>query len=73
MEIKIIVHPNSKKPRVEKDLLGDLHIYVKEPPFDGRANEAVIEDLAEYFKVKKYEVSLVKGMKSEQKMFSIEK
>ena len=53
MKISIIAHPNSRKPRVEKDLLETLHVYVSAPPLEGKANKAVIEALADYFKVKK--------------------
>ena len=71
MKVTVIVHPNSKKPRVEKDLLGTLNVYVGQPPLEGRANEAVIEALAEHFKVKKYQVTLVTGTKSKIKVFEI--
>ncbi len=71
MKITIIAHPNSKKPRVEKDLFGNLHIYVSEPPLEGKANKAVISSLADYFKIKKSRVSLVSGEKSKNKTFSI--
>jgi len=56
MRLSIIAHPNSRKPRIEKDLLEVLHVYVREPPLEGKANKAVIEALADYFKVKKSEV-----------------
>lgn len=72
MKISVIVHPNSKKPRIEKDLLEVLHVYVKEPPLEGKANRAVIETLAEYFQTKKGFVHLLKGEKSKNKIFEIE-
>ncbi len=78
MNITVIVHPNSKRPRVSAEgksaLSGDrqvLHIYVSAPPVAGRANEAVISALAEHFGVKKYQVRLLKGTTSKQKLFSI--
>ena len=42
MKLEIVVHPNSKNPRVEKDLTGMIHVYVKAPPLEGKANQAVI-------------------------------
>jgi len=36
MRISIIAHPNSKNPRVEKDLMDQLHIYVSAPPLEGK-------------------------------------
>lgn len=72
MTITVSVHPNAKNPRVEKDLLGTLHVYVHEPPLEGKANTAVIEALAEYFQTKKSAVHLLKGNKSKLKTVQIE-
>lgn len=71
MRISIIAHPNSKKPRIEKDLLGTLHVYVSAPPLEGKANKAVIEALTGYFKVKKSNILLITGTKSKTKVFEI--
>jgi len=71
MKITVIAHPNSKKPRVEKDLLETLHVYVSEPPLEGKANNAVRESLAKYFKVKKSAMLLVSGEKSKNKVFEL--
>ena len=71
MKISVIAHPNSRKPRIEKDLLENLHVYVSQPPLEGKANKAVIEALAEYFKVKKNCVRLLSGEKSKHKVFEI--
>jgi len=35
MKLSIIAHPNSKNPRIEKDLLGATHVYVNAPPLEG--------------------------------------
>lgn len=72
MKISVIAHPNAKNPRVEKDLSGVLHVYVKEPPLEGKANKAVIATLADYYKTKKGNIFLVKGEKSKNKMFGID-
>ncbi len=71
MQIVTITHPNAKRPRVEEDLTGMLHIYVNAPPLEGRANIAAIEALADYYKVKKSAVTLVSGHKSKNKRFDI--
>jgi len=73
MKISIIAHPNSKRPRIEKDLLGTLHVYVNAPPLEGKANMAVIEALSKYFDVKKSCVLLISGAKSKTKTFEITK
>lgn len=71
MNIQVIVHPNSKKPRIEKDLLGTLHVYVNQPPLEGKANTAVLEALADYFGIKKNCIQLVSGGKSKLKVFHV--
>ncbi len=71
MKISVIVHPNSKKETVEKDLLGTLHVYVKAPPLEGKANQATIAALAEHFKTNKTKVKLISGAKSKYKVFEV--
>ena len=41
MIIKVTAHSNSKKPRIESDSTQDMHIYVREPAIEGKANKAV--------------------------------
>ncbi len=71
MKINIVAHPNSKNPRIERDLLDSLHVYVNAPPLEGRANKEILETLASYFKVKKSQIELTSGFKSKNKTFQI--
>lgn len=71
MKLSVVAHPNAKKPRIEKDLLGTLHVYVNQPPLQGKANKAVIEALANYFGVKKSQILLVSGEKSKTKILEV--
>ena len=71
MKISIIVHPNSKKPRIETDLLGMHHVYVNAPPLEGKANKAVNESLASYFHTERKNIILLSGEKSKNKLFEI--
>jgi len=71
MRVTIIAHPNSKKPRVEEDLLGELHVYVSDPPLEGRANEAIIKALSKHFNVNRGHVLFISGTKSKSKTFEI--
>lgn len=72
MKISVTAHVNSKNPRIELDLLGNLHVYVHEPPLENRANLAIREALAAHFKTKKSSVRLLSGSKSKIKLFEIE-
>lgn len=46
-------------------------VSVKEPPIQGRANEAIIRVLAEHFGVAKSQVRIVSGHTSRQKVVEI--
>lgn len=70
--ISVRVKPSSKKgPAVQLALDGSLLVYVHEPAIDGKANKAVTELLAQYFKVPKSHVQLVSGRTSRHKRFII--
>lgn len=71
MKVSVIGHPNAKNPRIEKDLLGELHVYVHEPPLEGKANNAIRNSLSEYFNTKKSNVILLSGERSKTKIFEI--
>lgn len=71
MKIKATIHPNSKHPRVEKNSAGVLHIYVKEPASENKANLACQAALAKYFGTSKSKVALLKGPKSKLKTFEV--
>ena len=76
MKISVKVIPNAKQNEVVDDvfdLLGAriLKVKVNQPPEDGRANKAVIEILADYFKVKKSAVSIISGETSRNKIIEI--
>ncbi|MCL4384217.1 DUF167 domain-containing protein [Patescibacteria group bacterium] len=71
MKVSVITHPHAKQPRIETDLLGQLHVYVLEPPLEGRANEAVIEALAAHFHTKKNRIFLLSGASAKRKIFEI--
>jgi len=70
MKISVMVKPRSKQEKVEK--ADDVYIaYVKEPPIENRANEAVIKLLADYFNIAKSRVSVLHGAKSKRKVVEI--
>lgn len=71
MKLSVIAHPNSRKPRIEKDLLGTLHVYVSSPPLEGRANKAIVEALSKYFDAKERNIIFIAGTKSKTKIFEI--
>ena len=74
MKIFIKASPGAKYERIEKiDSLGKDHysVWVKEPPVKGKANQAIINVLAEYFKIAPSRVKIVSGYASRQKTIEI--
>lgn len=72
MKIHVTVHPNSRKPRIEKNEDGTLDIYVSQPATEGKANTAVVAILADYLGTSKSRVTLLRGAKSKIKVFEVE-
>ena len=70
MKIAIKVTPGAKKNELKEE--GELvKVYLTAPPIDGRANEALIRFLAQYFKVKACDIEILKGLKSRHKIVNI--
>jgi uncharacterized protein (TIGR00251 family) len=70
MRINVKVTTLAMKDEVFKQ--GDeYNVRVKEPPREGKANEAVIRVLAEHFRVSKSSVRIVSGQFSHHKIVEI--
>jgi len=52
-------------------LEGNLKIKVKAPPVRGRANQEVIELLADYYHLPKSQIQIVKGLNNRKKVIKI--
>jgi hypothetical protein len=46
-------------------------VYVTAPPIDGKANEALIKLIADFFSVKKRQIRIVSGFKSRYKVLDV--
>lgn len=83
MKIIVKAKPGSKFSKVEeatpaislfsrhKDLRV-FKVWVKERAVHGAANEGIVKNLAEYFKISKSEVKLISGGISKEKIFEID-
>lgn len=71
MKISVKAKPNAKEEKVEK--IDDLNyvVSVKEPPVKGKANEAIRNALAMYFKTASSKVKIVSGYSSRNKIIEI--
>jgi uncharacterized protein (TIGR00251 family) len=70
MQINIRVIPKAK---LNKIVGGDpMKIYTTTAPTDGKANDAVIKQLAAHLGIAKSRVKIIRGETSRDKVFSIE-
>jgi len=70
MKIQVKVKPNSRSEEVSRE--GDSFIIkVKEPPREGKANQAVIRLLAEHFGVPKSQVRILSGFRGKNKVIEV--
>ena len=67
MKIFVKAKPNSKNEATEQIDENHFAISVKEPPIQGRANEAIALAIAMHFNVKRSQVRLIFGFSSKEK------
>ncbi|MGD0060312.1 MAG: DUF167 domain-containing protein [Verrucomicrobiia bacterium] len=65
------VTPRAKQNKVQPQADGALKVYVTAPPEDGRANEAVVNAIAEWLGVKRRDVEIVRGATSRNKVVRV--
>ena len=68
--INIRVIPNAKRNNVSEEQ-GKFKVHISAPAVNGKANKALIKVLAEYFKVKKRGIKIIRGAKSREKVVEI--
>ncbi|MEW6100700.1 MAG: DUF167 domain-containing protein [Candidatus Omnitrophota bacterium] len=62
-------------PKAARNLIkeenGSLKAYLTSPALKGRANKQLIELLSEHFGVRKYQIEIIRGLKSRDKTVRI--
>lgn len=71
MKISVRVKPNARKNDVKEIDENHYLVSVTAPPVDNKANEKVIELLAEYFGKPKRAITIVRGGTSREKVVEI--
>jgi uncharacterized protein (TIGR00251 family) len=71
MKINVRVVPRASRLEVKNDN-GILKVYLTRPAVDQQANTQLIEVLAKHFKAKKYQIEIVQGLNSRNKVIRIE-
>jgi uncharacterized protein len=65
------VQPSASKDEIVGEIAGAMKIRLQAPPLDGRANEALIEFLADLLKTPKGAVRILSGERSRVKRLEI--
>jgi len=73
MRVRVKVIPRAKKNNVAQADEGSFRVYLTAPPVEGKANAALVEVLADHFKVKKRQVRILGGKKSRDKLVEIDR
>jgi uncharacterized protein (TIGR00251 family) len=71
-KIWVTVKPRAKTEEVRKTDEGQYLASVHAPPQKGKANEALIELLADYFSVPKSSVRIIRGQTARKKLIEID-
>ncbi|MBI1805385.1 MAG: DUF167 domain-containing protein [Ignavibacteriae bacterium] len=71
MKISVRVKPNARKNEVKDLGEGKYIVSVTAPPVDGKANEKVVEVLAEYFGKPKRAITIMRGVSGRSKVIEI--
>jgi uncharacterized protein len=70
MKIRVKVKPDSRTEEISQE--GDSFIVkVREPPAEGKANEAVIKLLAGHFGVPQSQIKILSGFRSRNKVIEV--
>ena len=72
MRIYVRVTPRAGRNEVLKISEGEYKVKVTAPPEKGKANEAVIELLADYFDVSKNSLNVIAGKSARVKIIDVE-
>lgn len=71
MKIFVKARPNAKEEKVEKIDEQNYIVWVKEPPKQGKANNAIKNALAVYFKTGSSCIKIISGYASRNKIIEI--
>lgn len=70
MKIEIKVIPKAKRNSIDFDAT-PIKVHLTAPPIEGKANQALVDFLSEYYKITKNNISIIKGLKSRHKVVMI--
>lgn len=71
MRLTIVAKPKKKQEKVIQINSDTYAVSVKEPPVDGRANDAIVRSLAKYFSISPSLITIISGHTSKIKIIEV--
>jgi uncharacterized protein (TIGR00251 family) len=65
------VHPNARQSRFAGMIGEHYKLNIAAPPADGRANQACVDFLAEFFGIRRSAIQLITGQTNRTKLFEL--
>lgn len=72
MKKQVKVKPSARRQQVTEQLDGTLLVHLKSPPIAGKANQELLEVLADHFQVAKSQIVIQRGHTTRTKLIYIE-
>lgn len=69
--INLRVIPRARQNKIDVDANGNYRLHTTAAPVDGAANVAVVRALADYLKIPKSQIKIVRGMTARDKIVEI--
>lgn len=71
MRLTVKVIPRAKVNKIIYNQQ-EIKVYLTKPAVEGKANKQLCKILADYFKVKPYQIQIIKGEKSRSKLIQVD-
>lgn len=72
MRISVKAKPNAKIEKIDKVSNNALVAWIRSPAKEGKANDALLKLLSDYFDIPRSRIKIIKGHASRNKIISIE-
>ncbi|MBI4433892.1 DUF167 domain-containing protein [Candidatus Uhrbacteria bacterium] len=72
MRIEVVVRPNARTARITRDAEGQYRVDVDAPAMRGKANERLLEILAEHLGVRRWQLRILRGTMSREKLIEVD-
>lgn len=71
IHLGIWAKPGAKKERIEVGEEGEIILFIKDKPIEGKANKALIKTISKKMGIGQSDIEIISGLKSKHKRFSL--